>query len=110
MNEELATLKVKIEAITAPFKKDMDKVRQIAHSTSTDTEKSMRKIKNPIKAFTAAKRDFQINAGIKVPTEEYEKVNREIQKVEQALKQLRAEERALQQMGKLKVFRRNMKN
>lgn len=89
MNGEIARMKVVIGASIGEFRKKMKEIKQVSHSTTSAVNEETSKIKNPFesikKKWKDAKKDYQIKAGIKVPTEEYKKVEADIKKAEAVL-------------------------
>lgn len=113
---DAARLKVTVEATTAPFKKEMEKTKQIARSTTDSIDKTLGKIKNPLKSAFSGNdalssvrsfhkklknigKQFQLDAGIRVHTDEFVDTENSILKAEKALKRLQKEEKVLRDMN-----------
>lgn len=115
MNKDLATLKVNLTADNSNLKKEMNSARQTVRNATEAMRKETRKIQNPFKntggndplssvkgmmqKWKSIKKDFQIKAGIKVPTEDYQMVNDSIQDIYEKMRMLKMEEKALAQNG-----------
>ena len=126
MSEQLAKLKVVLEATTVPLKKEMEKSKQIVRDTVSDIRKRTNDIKSPLEEFSSNRampsirkmrqnlkkvmssansdfksriKDFQINAGIRVYTDDFLDTEEDIEKAERSLKKLKMEEKALMEMG-----------
>lgn len=105
---KLATLhkmQVVIEATTEPLKKGMENSRREVKKSVEEIQKETEKVKNPFKGMESKAlqpvrntlnkiremlsrnpvKNFQIKAGIKVPTEEYQQLNSTIQKTQTQL-------------------------
>lgn len=115
-NIEAARLKVTVEATAAPFKKEMEKTKQIARSTTDSIDKTLGKVKNPLKSVFSGndalasvrnfskklkdiKKKYQLDNGLRVHTEEFTDTENSILKAEKALKRLQEEEKALRDMN-----------
>ena len=110
MGEDLAKLKVTIEADTSPLKKELDKSRQEVKKSTDAIRQETDKIKNPFqnlgsdkilgpirnmtqkikKALSSvslkdAVKNYQVKAGFKVETNDYKLVKSEIEKAQAAL-------------------------
>ncbi|MBQ8232434.1 MAG: hypothetical protein IJZ34_10995 [Lachnospiraceae bacterium] len=121
-NIETARLKVTLEASAAPFKKVMKEARQEMKDVTADITKETEKLKQPLKGMESTKvlspikkmqntlkkafasirkgmkesvQDFQINAGIKTYTAEFQDLEENIGKTEAALEKMHAKERKL---------------
>lgn len=118
-NIETARLKVTLEASTAPFKKSMKDVRQEMKGVTADISKETEKLNQPFKGMESTKmlspirkmqnslkkafasirtsmkesvQNFQINAGIKSYTAEFQDLEDNIRKTENALERMYAKE------------------
>ena len=105
MGDTLHKMQVIIEAITEPLKKGMENSRREVKKSVEEIQKETEKIKNPFKGMESKAlqpvrntlnkiremlsrnpvKNFQIKAGIKVPTEEYQQLNSTIQKTQTQL-------------------------
>lgn len=107
MGDTLHKMQVIIEATTSPLKKEMENGRKEVKKSVDAIQKETERIKNPFrgmenKALQPVKnamnkireilgknpvKNFQIKAGIKVPTEEYQQLSTTIQKMQAKLDQ-----------------------
>lgn len=105
MGDTLHKMQVIIEATTEPLKKGMENSRREVKKSVEEIQKETEKIKNPFKGMESKAlqpvrntlnkiremlsrnpvKNFQIKAGIKVPTEEYQQLNSTIQKTQTQL-------------------------
>ena len=105
MGDTLHKMQVIIEATTSPLKKEMENSRQEVKKSVEEIQKETEKVKNPFKGMESKAlqpvrntlnkiremlnrnpvKNFQIKAGIKVPTEEYQQLNSTIQKTQAQL-------------------------
>lgn len=112
---DAARLKVTVTATSAPMKKEMEKAKQIARSATESVSRIFGRIKNPLESLSgngalasvrkfqdklkSMTKKFQLDAGIKVHTDEFLDLENDISKVENTLKKLRREEEALRDLG-----------
>ena len=105
MGDTLHKMQVIIEATTEPLKKGMENSRREVKKSVEEIQKETEKVKNPFKGMESKAlqpvrntlnkiremlsrnpvKNFQIKAGIKVPTEEYQQLNSTIQKTQTQL-------------------------
>lgn len=105
MGDTLHKMQVIIEATTEPLKKGMENSRREVKKSVEEIQKETEKVKNPFKGMESKAlqpvrntlnkiremlsrnpvKNFQIKAGIKVPTEEYQQLNSTIQKTQAQL-------------------------
>ena len=105
MGDTLHKMQVIIEATTEPLKKGMENSRREVKKSVEEIQKETEKVKNPFKGMESkalqpvrntlnkiremlsknSVKNFQIKAGIKVPTEEYQQLNSTIQKTQAQL-------------------------
>ena len=105
MGDTLHKMQVIIEATTSPLKKEMENSRREVKKSVEEIQKETEKVKNPFKGMESKAlqpvrntlnkiremlsrnpvKNFQIKAGIKVPTEEYQQLNSTIQKTQAQL-------------------------
>ncbi len=110
MGDTLHKMQVKIEGDSSPLKKELESSRQEVKRGVEAIQKETEKMKNPFRNLTGSKtvesvrasmrkikasfesfslkdktKEFQIKAGIKVPTEEYKNVISDIDKVQAKL-------------------------
>ena len=105
MGDTLHKMQVVIEATTKPLKKEMEEGQREVKKTVNEIQKETEKIKNPFRGMESKAlqpvrntlnkiremigknpvKNFQIKAGIKVPTEEYQQLNSTIQKTQAQL-------------------------
>lgn len=130
MAEDLAKLKVKLEAQVDEYVKEIRKAKSETKSAVDSMEKQTERLKKQsssmfmwkntgkliadsvkhaipnIKALSAEVKGYvkeaQVAAGVKVYTDEYASVRNSMEKTRKKLKELRQEEKALQQMGEHK--------
>lgn len=105
MGDALHKMQVVIEATTKPLKKEMEEGQREVKKTVNEIQKETEKIKNPFRGMESKAlqpvrntlnkiremigknpvKNFQIKAGFKVPTEEYQQLNSTIQKTQNQL-------------------------
>lgn len=105
MGDTLHKMQVVIEATTEPLKKGMENSRREVKKSVEEIQKETEKVKNPFKGMESKAlqpvrntlnkiremfgknpvKNFQIKAGIKVPTEEYQQLNSTIRKTQDQL-------------------------
>lgn len=105
MGDTLHKMQVVIEATTKPLKKEMEEGQREVKKTVNEIQKETEKIKNPFRGMESKAlqpvrntlnkiremigknpvKNFQIKAGIKVPTEEYQQLNSTIKKTQAQL-------------------------
>lgn len=107
MGDTLHKMQVIIEATTSPLKKEMENSRKEVKKSTDAIQKETERIKNPFRGMESKAlqpvrntmnkireilgknpvKNFQIKAGFKVPTEEYQQLNTTIQKTQAKLDQ-----------------------
>ena len=96
MSDTLAKLKVVLEAATSPYRKEMEKVKQVTKGVSETIQNETSKIKQAskmdgvtesvkkqasvIQKMKQAVTRYQVKAGIKVPTEDYKELQAGLEK------------------------------
>lgn len=105
MGDTLHKMQVVIEATTEPLKKGMENSRREVKKSVEEIQKETEKVKNPFEGMESKVlqpvrntlnkiremigknpvKNFQIKAGIKVPTEEYQQLNSTIRKTQNQL-------------------------
>lgn len=115
MGSELARLKVVLEATTAPMKKALNEIRGITRNTTADIQRETFRISDAVKmddatetvkkqisVFQKLKRaitDYQVKAGIKVPTQEFNDLEAGMKKAESTLSSLIAKQEKYEAIG-----------
>lgn len=118
MGDTLAKLKVILEASTASYKKEMEKAQKVSKDVSDSVQAETSKIKQAINAGNVTEpvkkqlsmmqklkrsiTDFQVKAGIKVPTEGYQEIQSSIKNAEKELSALIAKQEKFENSGKSK--------
>ena len=118
MSNELAKLKVTLEAQTSAYKKEMKEAeavtKQVSDSIKTETSKIKQSVnsgdvtepvKKQLSVMQKLKRsitDFQVKAGIKAPTEGYQEIQSSIKNAEKELSVLIAKQEKFENSGKSK--------
>ena len=110
MGDTLHKMQVKIEGDASPLKKELESSRQEVKRGVEAIQKETEKMKNPFRNLVGNKtiesvrasmskikasfesfslkdktKEFQIKAGIKIPTEEYQEITRQLEKVQSTL-------------------------
>ena len=122
MGDTLHKMQVIIEATTEPLKKGMENSRREVKKSVEEIQKETEKIKNPFKGMESKAlqpvrntlnkiremlsrnpvKNFQIKAGIKVPTEEYAELQKNLSKAQQSLEKLQEKQHKFENTGKSK--------
>ena len=122
MGDTLHKMQVVIEATTKPLKKEMEEGQREVKKTVNEIQKETEKIKNPFRGMESKAlqpvrntlnkiremigknpvKNFQIKAGIKVPTEEYAELQENLSKAQQSLEKLQEKQRKFENTGKSK--------
>lgn len=118
MGDTLAKLKVVLEASTSAYKKEMEKAKQVTKGVSDSVKSETSKVKQAINAGNVTEpvkkqlsmmqklkrsiTDFQVKAGIKVPTEGYQEIQSSIKNAEKELSALIAKQEKFENSGKSK--------
>ena len=122
MGDTLHKMQVIIEATTKPLKKEMEEGQREVKKTVNEIQKETEKIKNPFRGVESKAlqpvrntlnkiremigknpvKNFQIKAGIKVPTEEYAELQENLSKAQQSLEKLQEKQRKFENTGKSK--------
>lgn len=122
MGDTLHKMQVIIEATTEPLKKGMENSRREVKKSVEEIQKETEKIKNPFKGMESKAlqpvrntlnkiremlsknlvKNFQIKAGIKVPTEEYQQLQEKTMKAQKLLDGLQEKKQKFEGSGKSK--------
>ena len=122
MGDTLHKMQVIIEATTEPLKKGMENSRREVKKSVEEIQKETEKVKNPFKGMESKAlqpvrntlnkiremlsrnpvKNFQIKAGIKVPTEEYAELQKNLSKAQQSLEKLQEKQHKFENTGKSK--------
>lgn len=122
MGDTLHKMQVIIEATTEPLKKGMENSRREVKKSVEEIQKETEKVKNPFKGMESKAlqpvrntlnkiremlsrnpvKNFQIKAGIKVPTEEYAELQKNLLKAQQSLEKLQEKQHKFENTGKPK--------
>lgn len=122
MGDTLHKMQVIIEATTEPLKKGMENSRREVKKSVEEIQKETEKVKNPFKGMESKAlqpvrntlnkiremlsrnpvKNFQIKAGIKVPTEEYQQLQEKTMKAQKLLDGLREKKKKFESSGKSK--------
>lgn len=122
MGDTLHKMQVIIEATTEPLKKGMENSRREVKKSVEEIQKETEKVKNPFKGMESKAlqpvrntlnkiremlsrnpvKNFQIKAGIKVPTEEYAELQKNLSKAQQSLEKLQEKQNKFENTGKSK--------
>lgn len=122
MGDTLHKMQVVIEATTEPLKKGMENSRREVKKSVEEIQKETEKVKNPFKGMESKAlqpvrntlnkiremlsrnpvKNFQIKAGIKVPTEEYQQLQEKTMKAQKLLDGLREKKKKFESSGKSK--------
>lgn len=122
MGDTLHKMQVIIETTTEPLKKGMENSRREVKKSVEEIQKETEKIKNPFKGIESKAlqpvrntlnkiremlsrnpvKNFQIKAGIKVPTEEYAELQKNLSKAQQSLEKLQEKQHKFENTGKSK--------
>lgn len=122
MGDTLHKMQVIIEATTSPLKKEMENSRREVKKSVEEIQKETEKVKNPFKGMESKAlqpvrntlnkiremlsrnpvKNFQIKAGIKVPTEEYAELQKNLSKAQQSLEKLQEKQHKFENTGKSK--------
>ena len=121
MSEDLKKMKVTIEGDTKSLKKELGSARAevkkvtgvFKNAFKLDESQALRSVRStmqkvkavvssvtPKLGFKGKMQEFQIKAGIKVPTEEFQNVENSMDKLQQKVNALLQDEQALSEMGK----------
>ena len=115
MGDTLAKLKVILEASTSSYKKEMEKAQKVTKSVSDSVKSETSKVKQAMKmddATESVKKQvsvfqkmkqaitkYQVKAGIKVPTQDFQELQSGIQKAEGTLSSLIAKQEKYEAIG-----------
>lgn len=115
MSDTLAKLKVVLEAATSPYRKEMEKVKQVTKGVSETIQNETSKIKQAskmdgvtesvkkqasvIQKMKQAVTRYQVKAGIKVPTEDYKELQAGLEKAESSLGSLMEKQKKYEAIG-----------
>lgn len=115
MGDTLAKLKVILEASTASYKKEMEKAQKVTKSVSDSVKSETSKVKQAMKmddATESVKKQvsvfqkmkqaitkYQVKAGIKVPTQDFQELQSGIKKAEGTLSSLIAKQEKYEAIG-----------
>lgn len=122
MGDTLHKMQVVIEATTKPLKKEMEEGQREVKKTVNEIQKETEKIKNPFRGMESKAlqpvrntlnkiremigknpvKNFQIKAGIKVPTEEYQQLQEKTLKAQKLLDGLQEKKQKFEGSGKSK--------
>lgn len=122
MGDTLHKMQVIIEATTSPLKKEMENGRKEVKKSADAIQKETERIKNPFRGMESKAlqpvrnamnkireilgknpvKNFQIKAGIKVPTEEYQQLQEKILKVQKLLDGLQEKKQKFESSGNSK--------
>lgn len=122
MGDTLHKMQVIIEATTEPLKKGMENSRREVKKSVEEIQKETEEVKNPFKGMESKVlqpvrntlnkiremlsrnpvKNFQIKAGIKVPTEEYAELQKSLSKAQQSLEKLQEKQHKFENTGKSK--------
>lgn len=122
MGDTLHKMQVVIEATTKPLKKEMEEGQREVKKTVNEIQKETEKIKNPFRGMESKAlqpvrntlnkiremlsrnliKNFQIKAGIKVPTEEYQQLQEKTMKAQKLLDGLQEKKQKFEGLGKSK--------
>ena len=115
MGDTLAKLKVILEASTSSYKKEMEKAQKVTKSVSDSVKSETSKVKQAMKmddATESVKKQvsvfqkmkqaitkYQVKAGIKVPTQDFQELQSGIKKAEGTLSSLIAKQEKYEAIG-----------
>ncbi|MDO5781359.1 MAG: hypothetical protein Q4P27_02765 [Eubacteriales bacterium] len=115
MGDTLAKLKVILEASTSSYKKEMEKAQKVTKSVSDSVKSETSKVKQAMKmddATESVKKQvsvfqkmkqaitkYQVKAGIKVPTQDFQELQTGIKKAEGTLSSLIAKQEKYEAIG-----------
>lgn len=115
MGDTLAKLKVILEASTASYKKEMEKAQKVTKNVSDSVKSETSKVKQAMKmndATESVKKQvsvfqkmkqaitkYQVKAGIKVPTQDFQELQSGIKKAEGTLSSLIAKQEKYEAIG-----------
>lgn len=115
MGDTLAKLKVILEASTSSYKKEMEKAQKVTKSVSDSVKSETSKVKQAMKmddATESVKKQvsvfqkmkqaitkYQVKAGIKVPTQDFQELQSGIKKAESTLSSLIAKQEKYEAIG-----------
>lgn len=115
MGDTLAKLKVILEASTASYKKEMEKVQKVTKNVSDSVKSETQKVKQAMKmddATESVKKQvsvfqkmkqaitkYQVKAGIKVPTQDFQELQSGMKKAEGTLSSLIAKQEKYEAIG-----------
>lgn len=115
MGDTLAKLKVILEASTASYKKEMEKAQKVTKNVSDSVKSEISKVKQAMKmddATESVKKQvsvfqkmkqaitkYQVKAGIKVPTQDFQELQSGIKKAEGTLSSLIAKQEKYEAIG-----------
>ncbi len=115
MGDTLAKLKVILEASTSSYKKEMEKAQKVTKSVSDSVKSETSKVKQAMKmddATESVKKQvsvfqkmkqaitkYQVKAGIKVPTQDFQELQSGIKKAEGTLRSLIAKQEKYEAIG-----------
>ena len=115
MGDTLAKLKVILEASTSSYKKEMEKAQKVTKNVSDSVKSEMSKVKQAMKmddATESVKKQismfqkmkqaitkYQVKAGIKVPTQDFQELQSGMKKAEGTLSSLIAKQEKYEAIG-----------
>lgn len=118
MSDTLAKLKVILEASTSSYKKEMEKTKKVTKEVGDSIQSETAKVKQAMKMDSATESvkkqvsvfqkmkqaitKYQVKAGIKVPTQDFQELQSGIKKAEKELSTLMMKQNQFESLGKSK--------